>query len=432
MILSVLGCDPEPEPAIATWARASGPIEHSAYVWQRGWGGSERAVEAAVEQRGAAFAELLVLAAEIDPEGRDVEVEWDADALARSGARVGLVVRVGPWSFGGPDRVRARLIATAIAQLERARAAGLDVVELQIDFDAASRSLADYREWLLALRAALAERPDDRELALTITALPDWLARPELPALLADVDGWVLQVHSLMPPTRAGTRELIDPEAARAAVERAATLGRPFRVALPTHHYLVARDSGSLLVEAPARARLAAEQAPADPSRERFDRAGPDPDALAELIAEWTDDRPRELIGVVWFRLPVAGDRMAWSWPTLHAVMAGRAPIEALALEVCSRDATLHELALINQGEADVWTSELAALHVLADHPLLAHDALAGFVAHEHDDALTIEAGSHRRLAPGESLAIGWLRFEGPTTPSFDMPTIPCTRKDSP
>jgi hypothetical protein len=410
----------------ASDSRASGPMEHSAYVWQRGWGAIDREVEAAVVERGTDFAELLVLAAEIDPERGDVAIDWDAPSLARSGARVGLVVRVGPWSFREHDVVRGRLIRLAIAQLERADAAGLDVAELQIDFDAASRSLGDYREWLVALREALG----DRDVALTITALPDWLNRPELPELLDAVDGWVLQVHSLAPPREAGQRALIDPELAQAAVERAAQLDRPFRVALPTYHYLIARSSGSLLAEAPPRAWLAAEQGPRDPAIDRFDLAAVDPHVVAELIATWTDDRPAALTGVVWFRLPVAGDRLAWSWPTLHAVMAGRAPIEDLAVEVCSRDSGLVELGLINRGEADAWTSSLAPVHAHDDRTLLAHDALAGFRVHEDADAIVIEPGTHRRIAPGESVAIAWLRFDGPPRLEIDRPTLPCERRE--
>lgn len=407
--------------------RASGPMDHSAYVWQRGWGGIDRDVEAAIAERGASFSELLVLAAEIDPERGDVEVDWDPELLERAGARVGLVIRVGPWSFAEPDIVRERLITVALAQLERADEAGLRISELQIDFDAASRSLADYREWLIELRRALG----DRELALTITALPDWLNRPELAELLDVTDGWVLQVHSLTPPRESGTRALIDPELARAAVERAASLGRPFRVALPTYHYLIARSSGSLLADAPPRAWLAAEQAPADPSRERFELVGVDPSVLAELVSGWTEDRPAALIGVVWFRLPVASDRLAWSWPTLHAVMAGQVPIEDLAVEVCSRDSGLVELALINRGDADAWTSSLAPIHARGDRTLLAHDAVAGFRLHEHDDAIVLEAGTHRRIAPGESLAIAWLRFDAPPSLDVDRSVAACTRTET-
>ena len=108
--------------------------------------------------------------------------------------------------------------------------------------------------------------------------------------------------------------------------------------------------------------------------------------------------------------------------------MAGRAPLEDLALEICTSDAGLSELALINRGEADAWTSELAPLHVRADRPWLAHDALAWFEAEAHEDTLVLEASSHRRIAPGESLAIAWLRFEGPAELELDFPTTPCTR----
>jgi len=38
--------------------------------------------------------------------------------------------------------------------------------------------------------------------------------------------------------------------------------------------------------------------------------------AAAGLVREWTRERPEELAGILWYRLPVAGDRLNWPMPT--------------------------------------------------------------------------------------------------------------------
>lgn len=398
-LLAALGFDARP--AVADFEaspRAGGPLEQSAYLWQRRWGAP---VHAAIDRHvaHAELGELLILAAELD--GPEVTtIAWDPEALADVES-VGLTIRIGPWSgpFGGPDDVvLPELLATTSATLDRARAAGLAIRELQLDFDAASHRLGDYARWVAAVRELATPIP------VTITALPDWLARPQLADLLAHADGWVLQVHGLRPMTRGHASELLDVDAARSAVERAAVLAeaidRPFRVALPTYTYLIARDP-----ETDAPLGIAAEQAPSRLPRERFARAGVEPADVAELVASWTVDRPSALRGIVWFRLPVDGDRLAWSWPTFTAVLAGRAPREQLELHRCLASAEVIELSLDNVGEADLWLDRPIPLPV--DRPPIAGDGLGGFALGER----ALIPTEHIRLTAGERREIAWLRF---------------------
>ncbi len=419
-------------------ARTSGPLAQATYVWQRAW---TPPVTHAITEHGASFERVLVLAAELELRGqpRAVAIAWQPEQLAalthaERSSEIGLVVRVGPWSgpfaeLDQPDAVRELLIDTALAQLERTRRAGLEPVELQIDFDAASHDLAGYRRWLVALRVAIREAGFG--LPITITALPDWLDREPFLELLDACDGWVLQVHGLVAPRPGQARALFDTEQARRWVERAAALGQPFGpdgptkpfwVALPSYHYLVAREPGH-------GGSLAAEQAPAHARIDRFDRVGPDPVALAELISAWTEDRPAALLGLVWFRLPVEGDRFAWSWPALHALMQGRAPTSSLRLHACEREPGLIDLSLENSGELDRWISELEPLQLRwSSGELLVADALAAFRVEPSGDELELHATTHGRIAPGERLALAWLRFDAgfePTGLTLGDPTIP-------
>ena len=67
----------------------------------------------------------------------------------------------------------------------RWRAAGVDVVGLEIDHDCATAVLADYARWLAANRPPA-------PLAWSITALPTWAGAPALPAVAAALGGFGL------------------------------------------------------------------------------------------------------------------------------------------------------------------------------------------------------------------------------------------------
>lgn len=73
--------------------------------------------------------------------------------------------------------------------------AGIKLAGIEIDFDAPTAKLVEYQQLLRTLRQNL-----PAELKLSITALPDWLNSPHLPALLADADISVLQVHTVLSP----------------------------------------------------------------------------------------------------------------------------------------------------------------------------------------------------------------------------------------
>ncbi|MGH7484878.1 MAG: DUF3142 domain-containing protein, partial [bacterium] len=110
--------------------------------------------------------------------------------------------------------------------------------------------------------------------------------------------------------------------------EKAALFGRPFRVALPTYSYQVAFDAKGTLIGLLAEGPLLSFG-----EGVTVVSASSDPGAMAGLVRDWTEKRPKELTGILWYRLPVAGDRNNWSWPTLRAVMAGRAPQPGLRAE---------------------------------------------------------------------------------------------------
>lgn len=382
--------------------RASGAMPQEAYVWQRTWNDD---VRHAVESYGPKLGGLCLLAAEVTWEnGRPAvtRVAVDYAAVQRSKAPVGLALRIGPYS--GPfasDDVVARLLADLVADvLREANAAGVRPTELQIDFDCPTSKLDGYRQWVTAIRRRTGDVP------VVITALPAWLASRDFAPLAREAGGFILQVHSLQRP-----RELVlcDPAAARRAVEQAGKVGVPFRVALPTYGYAVGLDETGRCVgvcaEGPAK-----DWPEGTTVREVRANAG----ELAELVRGWTADRPATMRGIIWYRLPTDGDVRNWRWPTLTAVMAGRAPQPELGVQ-SRREGSLTDVELVNRGEAEASLDVSVACH-WSDAGLVSADALGGFVRSQDDDGeLRWRGGRAEQLGtlpPGASRRIGWLRLD--------------------
>lgn len=439
----------------ARGVRAAGPLMHEGYVWQRAWDAG-----AAEQARRAGLAGIVALAAEADLARRPPHVvEVALPAAPRPSVRLGLALRLGPLpgGFTAAPAAAAETVRLARRAVARARAAGWQPSELQIDFDCAAARLPDYARLLRRVRQAVAPLP------VVPTALPSWLDRRSgFAALLAASDGFVLQVHSLeLPAAPAAPLVLCDAAAAAAAVERAARYRRPFRVALPTYGYRAGFTPGGRLVGLEA-------EGPSMrwPAGTVVRTVRSDPAAMARLVAGWTRDRPHELTGFLWYRLPAAGDRLNWRWPTLHAVLAGRAPRPRLVAtrRAAAASATpgapppappeVAEIELWNAGEAPA--TPPAAVRVRWEHNrLLAADGVAAYgvrttgrgelwlvrprqaarggaaggdaapVAVAASAASAAHAADADPLEPGERQAIGWLRFDRPTEVHIDPVAAP-------
>jgi hypothetical protein len=412
--------------ALGLWLRhgrrASGPLPQEAYVWQRSWGPE---VRAAVRQTQG-LAGLVVLVAEVDLSTRPprvAQVGVDTAALRESGRPAGLAIRIGRFSRQGPatplaqDTEAVRFLAALAGRIAgQARAQRLPVREIQLDYDCPESRLGEYPILIQAVKEAVAPLP------VTITALPAWLRqRQDFAALVAVADGYVLQVHSLAAPRRFDAAFLLcDPEAARRAVEAAARFRRPFRVALPTYGYVVAFDRDGKILGLSAEGPLLSW-----PKSAAVRVARSDPAAMAGLVRTWTGDRPAELTGLLWYRLPSAADRLNWPWPAFRAVMAGRPPRPALRADLRTPEPGLIEIDLVSTGEADApWPSPVDVRWSGA--PLLAADGLAGYrLTQGGEQQIRLRRAAtawDRPLRPGERRQVGWMRFTGPAQVEAVLP----------
>jgi hypothetical protein len=394
-----------------------------AYVWQR----SPLPVLALAAQEGArpgaALDGVALLAAEVSWRGGRAEAVYSeidySSALLRGRGRVALVLRAGPFSgpfdAGAPACLSLRGVLREV--LARARAGGLEPAELQLDFDCAEARLAGYAEWLRALRA------DCGGLPLHFTALPSWLGRPAMEGLAASADGFVLQVHALEKPSSPGAiAPLCDPERALAWVRRAGALGRPFRVALPTYGYLLAFSPGGRLLGFTGGSRLPSWPADALLRELRADEA-----EMAELARRLRADHPGSCGGLLWFRLPAAGDALNWRWPAFAEVLRGGRPAALPRAECIRKSDTTWEVVLSNAGTASCVAPGALAVSWPEGLRGTGADALGGatlrLVPGTRRALFTLPTreGAPLRLEPGRSLTPGWLRLEGEGAPLVEI-----------
>lgn len=390
-----IGCH-EPTP------KGLGLLTQRGYLWQRAW---SPAVADALREAQKRVDGVVILGAEIVWTGRTpqtVRATIDWETLKNSKKPVALALRVAPFPgpFSADDPPARHVAETAKALLAAAKAHGVELSEFQLDFDCAEKKLAGYRIWLRLLRPLI------QPVRFVITTLPVWLDEPQFSALVHDVDGYVLQVHSVPTLVESGRTVLCDTGLARKWVDKAAKLKLPFSVALPTYRCLAGYDSAGKLLG------VAMDSVdPAWPPGTRVLEFATNADDLASLVKEWQTGRPPELQELLWYRLPLPTDARNWRWATLSAVMAGRTPVHKL--EVLQEGDNPIDLSISNIGEADEQRSIVVTV-TWTGASLVACDALPGWTVRTERERVvfTPVAGFRSPLPPGQQRSIGWLRYD--------------------
>ncbi|WP_085612456.1 MULTISPECIES: DUF3142 domain-containing protein [unclassified Pseudomonas] len=359
------------------------PLDQQLYVWQRQW---TPAHELALNDSRNDFSTLRVLALQAFPNAGWSRARVDSALLRRDARPLIAVIRLdGQLKALDPQAVTAQILQV----LTDWQGQGLTLAGIEIDHDAGNARLPAYTGFLAHLRTAL-----PANLPLSITALPAWLDSPQLPALLATVDSSVLQVHAVSDPRRG----LFDSEQARRwAKAWGRVTDKPFYLALPAYGVALLPDvDGAPVVES---------EVPLERGGQRRELLA-DPQQLGRLANELREDRPAHLAGLIWFRLPLANDRRAWSLSTLRAVARGDALSSQLGV-VFTEQNGLQDIALRNVGNLDsAWPARIT----VKARGCEGNDALAGYALQQTADLLTFTRLRDGRLPAGGQRAIGWAR----------------------
>lgn len=359
------------------------PLDQQLYIWQRQW--TPAHAEALAQSRNG-FSSLRVLALQNHPQAGWRRAQIDTELLKTDARPLIAVVRL-------DGQLRQLDASETIKQVFQVaadwQAQGLVLAGVEIDHDAGTAKLPAYRQFLQALCAALPST-----LKLSITALPAWLDSPELPGLLAQVDSSVLQVHAVSDPKQG----LFDPVQARQWAERwSRATNKPFYLALPAYGIaLLPGEGGAPLVES---------EVPIEQLGQRRELMA-DPQQLSSLAAQLRKTPPAHLAGLIWFRLPLAGDRRAWSLTTLRAVAQGDPLRSDLALNLSGQDG-LYDIVLSNHGNLD---TALPARVTLVANQCEAADGLNGYALRQTPGQLEFSRLKDGRLPAGAQRTLGWAR----------------------
>jgi hypothetical protein len=381
-LLLVAGCRKVPQPVPAV----------EAYVWQSP---DRPAVMTSMKQANGIVATFHVRAAELRWNGKAFTADHPVKNQLPS-PNCGVVVRIGA-SASRLEWTTEQIEAVAVIIRELA---SLKPKEIQCDYDCPQSRLDDYARLLDALQMAAGVIP------LAPTVLPSWLEEPAFTRLIAKRPGYVLQVHSLqLPKTPEEPVLLFDPAATRLAVKRASSLGVPFRVAMATYGCEVWFGPDGKVMDV-----ISEDRAPDGkvPTRRSFSLA--DPIESARLIREWNQNPPPGLGAVIWYRLPVEGDRRNWPWQTFRLVAKGEERPASVVLEDVPQE-KVSDLFIVNRGE---FPAPLPA-HIVVTSPVEAADAIGSYRVERREDGLHFirRAEVWPWLDPGKKIPIGWLRSSG-------------------
>jgi hypothetical protein len=361
----------------------SPPLDQQLYIWQRQWTPDHKH---ALRDSRADFSTLRVLALQSFPQAGWSRARIDPDLLRQDGRPLIAVIRLdGQLKSLDPHDVTAQ-VQQLINDWQRQ---GLTLAGVEIDHDAGIARLPDYRRLLTELREVL-----PASMPLSITALPAWLNSSELPALLSVVDSSVLQVHAVSDPQKG----LFHVEQAKKWTQAWSRITlKPFYVALPAYGVaLLPASNGRPVVES---------EVPIERDGERRELLA-DPQQLRDLALALRDNPPAHLAGLIWFRLPLANDRRAWSLTTLRAVARGEVLESQLGLQVTEHEG-LFDISLVNRGNLDSpWPARLTLGASACDGA----DALAGYALQQTQDLLTFSRLRNGRIAADGQRAIGWAR----------------------
>ena len=374
--------------AMTAPGKAQSPLEHDAYIWQRSW-------RVPLLESIAANKDLVrswrVLAAQVSPSGKLMPVTVQTKALEESDRPLVMVVRIDGQL---PNFDENRLLDQVLNLFQRWRGEGVAIAGLEIDHDCGTAKLPGYAKFLTQLRSRL-----DSGTQLSITALPAWIPSTHLSDVLGAVGESVLQVHSVQQPQSG----LFDPvQAGKWIADYAKKSPTGFRVALPSYGSRVGFDDSGQVSFVENESALGRGTAK---SQELIVA----PESVRQLMLAVNGNRPKNLRGYAWFRLPTDSDQRAWSIATWRAVIQGMplTPAARIAVRPTS-DPKLFDVVMQNSGHTDVASPARIRLAASCSDA----DGVGGYLAQTIEGRLWLVRQTPTLLRAQHEFNAGWARCE--------------------
>ncbi len=300
------------------------------YVWQQLW--SKNVISAVCEEPSTTMYPLVAV---VPPKGKSSLVNIPWGRLSVDSHQYVPVVRIPLNAFRRWDLVDE---LGEITSRLRSKMAPHKLREIQFDLDCPESRLGEY------LALVKNYRNKFPGLRLSITALPSHLKHKVFRELAASVDYYVIQVHGIeIPKTLDIKVELLNMQTAEKALRCAEEIKLPYRVALPCYAYELNfdPDSGDFMF-------LTAEKTAKQYQTTKLRAVALNRDLieLQKSIANLD-----YACGVIWFRLPVVGDRLCLPRKDLAAIQAGIPPKPKVECRIVPISDSTIELELYNDNE---------------------------------------------------------------------------------
>ena len=282
----------------------------------------------------------------------------------------------------------------------KALKAGKRLRTLQVDLDCPVSKLDAYADLMRALEQNLPEGT-----VLSFTALPCHLKSWSFTKLAESADFYVLQVHGLEVPQNISDKvSVYNHRTAENAVTLAETLGCPYLLALPDYAYQLNFDSetGKFLY-------LNAEKIPEQSEKVVAETTVPDWNAVSRMV-KLAGKELKSCSGIIWFRMPVYGDRFCLDSESLLELQRGEIPLQRITAELEQQKNGTFLLMIKNKGILDIGK---VVVNIKWKSSEGIYDLFQGW----HTESETPLCGMPSVIAgsipsPGIKVPVGWFRPE--------------------
>lgn len=372
--------------SVVFWG-ARGYASESFYLWQRIW--NDSLVDALKQEND--IGELFFIAGDLEL-GRSIYVVPNDEILKKFRGRATPVVRIHERRLARTsDQELARIVINLFEPIRSKHR----LTSLQIDLDVPESKLERYTTLMRSLRAKYPK------ITLSATVLPVHLNHVQKFSALANAcDFFVLQLHWLdrtrNPPV------LMDAAVSTKAFDKAKSVLRPFKIALPTYGYMLhyAKNSDKLLF-------VSTELVPHRNSKEKRIIVEPNLNMISDFVQKARESK----VGILWFRYPAPGDLMCLERSVIKQLSDGKKVECTLKTEWKKYPSGAVVLSLTNSaylGKRDVkltltWPDKTN---------LTDSDTLNFFVKQGHPVPTVLQGVIPK---PGETQEILWVRTEAET-----------------